>query len=82
MAVGEQVYDDSILSRPWTCLPTEVLNLKFEFRKEGIFLGISTNEAVNTALKRDYRKTKARFLRKGLMFAFASGISYGLFSAF
>ncbi len=45
-------------------------------------MGISTNEAVNTALKRDYRKTKARFLRKGLMFAFASGISYGLFSAF
>ena len=28
-------------------------------------MGISTNEAVNTALKRDYRKTKARFLRKG-----------------
>ncbi len=39
-------------------------------------------EITNSALKRDYRRTKSRFLRKGLIFAFASGISYGLFSAF
>mgnify|MGYP000999255301 CR=1 FL=1 len=39
-------------------------------------------DVANGELKRVYRKQKGSFLRKGLIFAFASGISYGLFSAF
>ncbi len=40
------------------------------------------NDIDNGELKRVYRKQKGSFLRKGLIFAFASGMSYGLFSAF
>lgn len=44
-------------------------------------MGISNTDAVKAQGKQKYQKVHSRFMVKGLIFAFLSGISYGTFSA-
>lgn len=42
----------------------------------------TTKNSNDLSLKKDYQKATSRYFRKGLLLAFSSGISYGMFSAF